>query len=49
MFATADGFFAKTNKSKMLHYLIETYTDTVIPIIVSILKMAVLWYTYLNI
>lgn len=49
MFATADAFFDKTNKSEVLHHLIETYTDTVIPMIVSILKMEVLWYTYLKI
>ena len=29
IFATADGFFAKKNKAKMLHHLLETYTDTV--------------------
>ena len=29
IFATANDFFAKTNKSKMLHHLLETYTDTV--------------------
>ena len=27
--ATADGFFAKTNKAKMLHFLLEEYTDSV--------------------
>ena len=29
IFATVDVFFAKTNKAKMLHHLLETYTDTV--------------------
>ena len=29
IFATADGFFAKTNKAKILHHLLETYTNTV--------------------
>ena len=27
IFATADGFFAKTNKAKMLHFILEAYTD----------------------
>ena len=29
IFDTADGFFAEINKAKMLHHLLETYTDTV--------------------
>ena len=29
IFATADGFPAKTNKAKMLHRLLETYTGTI--------------------
>ena len=29
IFETPDGFFAKTNKAKMLHFLLEEYTDHV--------------------
>ena len=33
IFPYCHGFFAKTNKGKMLHHLLETYTDTVIQMI----------------
>ena len=46
-FATANGFFAKTNKARMLHHLLETYI--VIQKIISTLIVAMLWYTYLRI
>lgn len=29
IFATADGFFVKKNKAKILHDLLETYTDKI--------------------